>query len=53
MSYDELPPVLRRIIKISQDPRTPEEKEAARRFVLGHGSIKEYVEAQRKGRGGQ
>jgi hypothetical protein len=43
---------LHRIFRLIQNDatrkRSPEEEEAARRFVLGHGTVAEWIEARRK-----
>lgn len=48
MANDNIPPILRLIIEDANRPRSKEEDEAARRFVLGSGTIAEYVTAKHK-----
>jgi hypothetical protein len=45
-----LPPILKQVIKNAQQPHPPEADETARRFVLGRGPLKDYLEALHKHR---
>jgi hypothetical protein len=47
---EAIPPIFKQVIENAQKPHPPEADEAARRFVLGRGSLKDYLEALRKHR---
>jgi hypothetical protein len=47
---EAIPPILKQVIENAQKPHPPEADEAARRFVLGRGPLKDYLEALRKHR---
>jgi hypothetical protein len=53
MLNDNIPPILRLIIEDANRPRSKEEDEAARRFVLGSGNIAEYMTAKHNAKIGQ
>jgi hypothetical protein len=47
----QIPESLRLILREAQREPSPEEKEAARRFVLGHTTVAEYLGARRQDSG--
>jgi hypothetical protein len=47
MTVDTIPPILRTIMENANRPRSKEEEDAARLFVLGRLTVAEYVAAIR------
>jgi hypothetical protein len=45
-----IPPVIKEMIERAKQPRPPETDEVARKFVLGHAPLKDYLEALHKSR---
>jgi len=43
----QIPEILRLIIREAQRERSPDENDAARRFVLGRATVAEYLAARR------
>jgi hypothetical protein len=48
MPTDKIPPILRLMLDEADRPRSPEERDATRRFLLGHGTIKDIMTARRE-----
>jgi hypothetical protein len=44
---NQIPEVLRLILQEAKRERSPEEEQAAKRLVLGRGTIAEYIAARR------
>jgi len=51
-SDTQIPEVLRLILREAQRERSPEEEDAAKRFVLGRATVADYLAARRQGVGG-
>ena len=50
MSDNEIPDALRLILQDAKRPRSPEEEDVARRFVLGNATMAEYLAARQQAR---